>query len=186
MQIEALQYVHEAASLPVQGRVFVELELPRIGEEIAARAAARSRTARRPSSPSQPERIRLFAPIRSAVDTLVVKVLEGASKQATLVRAALALWDHTDPDETIWQMALVGLRQQLKNLAMLRSGIRRIAKAADPHRDSLVRLLWSPALEERYVDLAEDLDDLAETIALGLNDEMRAQIDAGLVPARPE
>jgi hypothetical protein len=106
-----------------------------------------------------------------------VKLMEASTKQAGLVRIALEESDHQQSPEGLWQMALVSLRQQLRNLDIVRNGIRKLQPPAGARPALIRRILWPSNLEKRYRQVEEDLDDLMETLALGLSRPMRQAID---------
>jgi hypothetical protein len=92
------------------------------------------------------------------------------------IRLALRVQEFADIPETTWQMALVLLRQQRQLLVdtcgRLQSTFRRL-KAQSP----IVAAAWRPEWDERYEASLEALEDLEETIALGLDPSTRADLE---------
>ncbi len=100
-------------------------------------------------------------------------IMARAEETIRLVELALQFEESVRLGDECWQLALVSLDQEHKGIegffrGKLRETIRR-------HR--VLWPAWHREWDRKCEDLLDRLDDLAETIAIGLNPEMRAEVE---------
>jgi hypothetical protein len=92
------------------------------------------------------------------------------------ITMALRVQEIATLNERTWQLALVCLEQQRRlvenTCGSLRKTIQRLKS-----KSRIVSAIWTPEWEDRYLDLLDEIDDVSETIALGLNPAMRAELE---------
>jgi hypothetical protein len=119
-------------------------------------------------------RIRLANQAKPPYHQLVEHFLDCAQRYAKLVDDALEMDSQLQFTERFWQLALIGVHLQKKNLDTIASlgrsltGVRALARVS--------RILWPAPLAQRCNETSDDLSDLLETIALGLNAEFREEM----------
>jgi hypothetical protein len=135
-------------------------------------------------------RSRQFASRQSAVDLakavaafhrktgpIVDSLLESAAGLVREIRLALRVQDTTQFNRRWWQLALISLQSERELLEGTCGRIRIEAhRLARVHK--IARTLWRREWEDQYVELLDRIDDVSETIGLGLNPETRAEIEA--------
>jgi hypothetical protein len=106
--------------------------------------------------------------IRSALEPLADHFLGSAESYATTVRVALELEVASPFGERFWQMALLGLETQGENVRVICRPLEGIGKH--------LPAAWPKKLAGRYARAVDDIEDLVETIALGLSPAFRAEL----------
>lgn len=90
----------------------------------------------------------------------------------TLVRLAMQAEQVVALGDQCWQMALICLASEQKTLRECCQGeARSISK-----RSRYLKRAWSPAWDARCNELMDQLDDLMETVSLGLNPEVKTEL----------
>lgn len=140
-------------------------------DRIRTQVDERSRLIQRARSDAQ--LARTIAALRSTMAPLVRLVLEKAEEGVRLVRLGLRLQDALNNDERLWQVALLILETNRDLVEKACTPLRRLARRGN----RTVRGIWPTAWEERYQAALESLEDLSETIALGLNADSRLEIE---------
>jgi hypothetical protein len=117
-----------------------------------------------------------IARMRKHLTPIVESLLDSAEGLVREVRLALRLQDTSQFDRRWWQLALISLQSERELLetacGRVRSEARRLARTS-----KIGAGLWLPDWERRYVELLERIDDVSETIALGLNPDTRAELE---------
>jgi hypothetical protein len=108
---------------------------------------------------------------------IVEALLEAAANVVREVRIALRVEETTRFDRRWWQLALLSLHGEAELLETTCGRIRRDARRIS-RRHGLRAALWLDAWEKTYAGVLDDIDDISETIALGLNPETRAELEA--------
>jgi len=119
-------------------------------------------------------RIRLANEGRPSYHRLVEHFLGCGQRYAKVVDAALELDEELKFDERFWQFALIGVHLQKKNLEAIASIGRSFARI--PALARTARILWPNSLARRCNETLDGLEDLEETIGLGLNAEFREEL----------
>jgi hypothetical protein len=108
---------------------------------------------------------------------IIDSLLDSAAGLVREIRLALRVQDTAQFNRRWWQLALISLQSERELLeatcGRIRTEARRVARQ---HKSA--RTLWRREWEDRYADLLDRIDDVSETIALGLNPETRAEIEA--------
>jgi len=120
--------------------------------------------------------------IRPLAVTLVEHWLTSAERIAEIVDSVL----RSVPDEIVgspeekqtWQICLVAMSAYDRALKRYVGGVRK-----EIMRSSGLSSVWKSGWDRRYEACLDRIDDLCETISLGLNDETRAGIVAAMSEA---
>ena len=104
---------------------------------------------------------------------IIDSLLDSAAGLVREIRLALRVQNTAQFDRRWWQLALISLQSERDLLEATCGRIRTEAR-----QRKIPRTLWRPEWAEQYVDLLDRIDDVSETIALGLNPETRAEIEA--------
>lgn len=120
--------------------------------------------------------------VSRALAPLLERLLQRAEQAALVIRQALqleALREELDEpqgpgSDDLWQRALIALGYHRHALRSHAGNVRKMLRHAP---QASFRRVWRPDWEERYVQTLDVLDDLAETLALGLDEEVREEIE---------
>ena len=116
--------------------------------------------------------------ISRALAPLLERLLQRAEQAALLIRQGLRLEAlredldlPQDPDEEdIWQRALIALGYHRHALREQAGNVRKVLRHAP---QIAFRRVWRADWENRYMQVLDDLDDLADTVAMGLDEGVR-------------
>lgn len=113
---------------------------------------------------------------RRVVEPLVAATFDRTREVIQLVRTALRLDAFAPLDERTWQVALLALDQQRRLVESVCAPIRGLPRLVKKHR-RIVAEMWPADLDRVYRDVLDAIDDVSETVALGLNREFRAELE---------
>ena len=126
---------------------------------------------------SAPEVEKLVTRFHREIAPIVDSLLDSAAALLREIRLALRIQDTTQFNRRWWQLALISLQSERELLertgACIRAEARRLAR-----QHKAARSLWRRDWQIQCSDLLEHIDDVSETIALGLNPETRAELKA--------
>lgn len=115
--------------------------------------------------------------MRKRLAPIIDSLLDSGEALVREVRLALRLQDTSQFDRRWWQLALIGLQSERELLeaacGRVRSEARRLGRKSKSGAG-----LWLSDWEHRYIELVERIDDVSETIALGLDPDTRAELEA--------
>ncbi len=143
----------------------------RIREQLEAQS--RQLTARQ----TPVEMAKAVAAFHRTTGPIVDSLLDSAAGLVREIRLALRLQDTTQFDRRWWQLALISLQSERELLEATCGHIRTEARRVG-RQHKIARTLWRHEWEDQYTELLDRIEDLSETIALGLNPETRAEIEA--------
>ncbi len=115
------------------------------------------------------------AELRRAIAPLVEFVFQRTDQLIAEIRLFLRLQEFAEIEERTWQKALTCLALQ-RGLVENTCGKLRTTFQKLRGRSRILGAVWQ--WEERYLDVLDDLEDVAETIALGLNADALADLEA--------
>lgn len=145
-----------------------------LGSQIREQLEAHSRrTSGRQNSLAMAKAVAAF---HRKTGPVIEALLESAAGLIREVRLALRVQDTARFNRRWWQLALISLQSERELLestcGLIRSEARRLAR-----HHKIGRSLWRREWESQYVDLLDRIEDVSETIALGLNHESRADLE---------
>ncbi len=121
---------------------------------------------------------RLAAETRRKIAPIIEHILSSAEQTLKLIKQAMDVEEVVPLGEHCWQMALLAIAQDRKMLIEHCSGKTRA-------RFTRGRVsAWLPSWDTRCNKLLERIEDISETIALGLNEEMRGEIEGRIQAIR--
>jgi hypothetical protein len=135
-----------------------------------------TQTRRLTARPNAVEMAKAVATFHRVTGPIVDSLLDSAAGLVREIRLALRVQDTTQFNRRWWQLALISLQSERELLDATCGHIRAEARRVG-RQHKIYRTLWQREWEQRYTDLLDRIEDVSETIALGLNPETRAELE---------
>jgi hypothetical protein len=139
----------------------------------SARGATRVRSER-----GEAARVRMARRLAPEIQNLFERFERSCREVAGLVNTALKLDESLHFGTEFWKIAMVSMALQSENLKAVCQPFRDTWRSL--RRSRARNLIWSDELEHRYEACVDRLEDLSETIALGLSDDVRGELERRL------
>jgi hypothetical protein len=126
------------------------------------------------------ERVAFGHGMRRILEPVITYLFSKAEEMIALVEMALEVEAIAPLGEECWQTALVGLASERELVSDFCTGKLR----ATLHRHRGMEVGWPASWDKQCDEVLDRMDDLAETIAIGLNEELRGEIERRIASAK--